>query len=91
LGEQFLIDAYAEWQRSAPAALEKMAADDPSGFCKLIGNLLTKEIDIEITANSELFAEITDFVTAFRLARQVIGSDDAPMIELKPEPDSIHE
>jgi hypothetical protein len=51
-----------------------------------------EEIDIELTANSELFVEITDFVTAFGLARQVIGSDDAaPMIELNPEPEPIHD
>ena len=89
LGEKFIEDAFAEWQKSGPQALKTMAKNDPSGFCKLIGYLLPKEIDATLTLNSEMFAEITDYVAAFRLARQVIGSDDAPMIELNAEP--IHD
>jgi hypothetical protein len=40
LGEQFIFDAYEEWKRSGPQALKTMAEEDPSGFCKLIGNIL---------------------------------------------------
>jgi hypothetical protein len=87
LGEQFLADLHAEWKKSGPAALKAMAENDPSGFVRVVANILPRELDFALTTESELFRDCTDFLAAYRLARQHIGAEDnPPMIDLTPEP-----
>jgi hypothetical protein len=86
LGEAFIQDAYAEWQISGPAALERMAQNDPSAFCRLIGGMLPQEVDATLSVDVDLLIEARTFAENFRLARQYIGADDEPpTIELKAE------
>ena len=87
LGEQFIADLHDEWQRSGTTALQRLAQDDPAGFCKITASILPKEIDATLTVDSDLFQEVRDFREAWRLARSYLGADDdKPMIELQPEP-----
>jgi hypothetical protein len=85
LGEEFIADLHAEWQRSGAEALERVAKDDPTQFVRVVASILPKEIDQTISIESELFREAADFREAWRLARQFIGSDDDKLIELQPE------
>jgi hypothetical protein len=43
LTEDFLADAYEQWQLHGSAALETMAKTEPAKFCQMIANLLPKE------------------------------------------------
>jgi len=87
LAEAFITDAYEEWKISGSAALKKMSQDDPSAFCRLIGGLLPKELDLALSIESDLFKDCADFVTAFRLARQFIGAEgNLLMVDVTPEP-----
>jgi hypothetical protein len=43
LAEDFLADAYEQWQLHGSAALETMAKTEPAKFCQMIANLLPKE------------------------------------------------
>ena len=43
LAEDFLSDAYEQWQQYGSMALETMAKDEPAKFCQMIANLLPKE------------------------------------------------
>jgi hypothetical protein len=43
LTEDFLADAYAQWQKHGSTALEAMATTDPAKFCQMVANLLPKE------------------------------------------------
>jgi hypothetical protein len=52
LSDDFLRDAYAEWQSSGPTALKAMAANDPSKFCQMVASLLPKESVLEQAGQS---------------------------------------
>ena len=43
LAEDFLTDAYQQWQQHGSKALETMATSEPAKFCQLVANLLPKE------------------------------------------------
>jgi hypothetical protein len=43
LTEDFLADAYEQWQLHGSTALEAMATTEPAKFCQMIANLLPKE------------------------------------------------
>ena len=43
LAEDFLADAYAQWQKHGSTALGAMATTDPAKFCQMVANLLPKE------------------------------------------------
>lgn len=74
LGEKFIEDAFAEWQKSGPAALKTMAETDPGGFVRVIAGILPAKLDV--TIESELFAAASTFAEAFRIARQHIGAEE---------------
>ena len=43
LAEDFIADAYAQWQQRGSTALETMAKTEPAKFCQMMANLLPKE------------------------------------------------
>jgi Family of unknown function (DUF5681) len=47
LAEDFLADAYQQWQQHGSKALETMAMSEPSKFCQMIAGLLPKEMLIQ--------------------------------------------
>ena len=79
LGEKFIEDAYAEWKKSGPAALETMAKTDPGGFVRVIAGILPAKLDV--TIEHELFAAASTFAEAFRIARQHVSDEET--LELK--------
>jgi hypothetical protein len=84
LGEQFITDLQAEWQKSGATALERMAKNDPSAFVKVVAQLQPKELDVALT--SDIFRDATNFAQAFRMARSITAEADAmPLIELQAE------
>ncbi len=54
LAESFLADAYEEWQKSGKAALQNVAQDNPYGFCKIMADLLPKELNVKIDPLEEM-------------------------------------
>jgi hypothetical protein len=94
LGEAFISDVYREWQRSGADCLKQMAASDPASFRRMVANILPAEIDAKLSVDVDLFRECQNFAQAFRLARQVLGTDGEPippMIELQPEAAHEHD
>jgi hypothetical protein len=81
LGEQFVSDLYAEWQKSGADALKRVAQDDPTAFVRVVANILPREIDATLAVDVDLFAECRDFAAAFRLARSVIGAVETDDVE----------
>ena len=43
LAEDFLADAYQQWQQHGSKALETMATSEPAKFCQMVAGLLPKE------------------------------------------------
>jgi hypothetical protein len=49
LGEAFLADVYESWQKHGAETLERMARDDPSGFVRVVANILPDKLDVGVT------------------------------------------
>jgi len=83
LSNAFVLDLHAEWERSGPAALKLMAMERPHEFCKLVGMLLPKELQLE---QSHVVSDLSDedLGALIEHARQQILERRAPaMIEDK--------
>src|SRR6478609_4873673 len=80
LAEDFIADAYAQWQQRGSTALETMAKTEPAKFCQMMANLLPKEtlMQDERVQISEIKLVIID---AAQQQPRVIEHDDT-----KPEP-----
>ncbi len=76
LGEQFIADLYAEWEKSGPDALKRMAKDDPSAFVRVVSQVLPREIDATLNVHADLFADVSTFRQAYELALRTIGADE---------------
>src|SRR5271166_6523259 len=62
LADDFLADAYQQWQLHGSTALETMAKTEPAKFCQMVANLLPKEavLQDERTQISEIKLVIID-------------------------------
>ena len=88
LGETFLIDLHNEWERSGPEALRRCAAEEPAQFCKIVANLLPKEIDSTLKVAVDLFQSCQNFHEAWLLSQKIIGGEidqNTLWIEAEPE------
>ena len=91
LGEKFLDALLAEWRRSGKRALEKASGDDPVAFCKMIANLLPKEIaqSISINENMHLSIEVARFDQAYECWGRFLGArPPVQLIEAPPADDN---
>ena len=57
LGEQFCQDVYAKWQEVGDRCIDEMIADKPGDFVKLVATMLPKEMNLNVTDNSEMSDE----------------------------------
>jgi hypothetical protein len=48
LGEKFIADAYAHWQKNGMAALERMFREDPSGYVRVIAGILPDKLEVDV-------------------------------------------
>lgn len=83
LTTEFIDALYSKWQKHGSDVLDRVIADDPAAFLRVVGQILPKELDVALTVKSDLFAEAQTFAQAYRLAREVIGADPSKMIELE--------
>lgn len=54
LGEAFLNDAYETWKTRGKRCLEEMAESDPGGFCRLIGNILPDQFEMDVNVGVQI-------------------------------------
>jgi hypothetical protein len=74
LGEAFLEDLRVVWTEDGIDALRRCAREDPTGFCRIISNLLPKDIDINVSGS----IDVGDFATRFRHAVELLGNQPGP-------------
>jgi hypothetical protein len=75
LAEDFLSDAYQQWQQNGPKALETMATSEPAKFCQMVASLLPKEMHIKDSALEDMSTdEIRDALARIATIRTLIGS-----------------
>jgi hypothetical protein len=79
LGEAFLEDLRDAWNLHGIEALRRCATEDPSQFCRIIANLLPRDIDINLTAT----ADTASFAERFRAAVELLGNEPKLQPELQ--------
>ncbi len=57
LAEDFLADAFQQWQQHGSKALETMATSEPAKFCQMVAGLLPREMHIKDAALEEMSTE----------------------------------
>ena len=57
LGEQFCQDVYEKWQEAGTRCIDKMIADKPGDFVKLVATMLPKEMNLTVSDGSDLTDE----------------------------------
>jgi len=79
VAEDFLADAYQQWQLHGSTALETMATSEPAKFCQMVANLLPKEtvLQDERVQISEIQLVIID---AAQPQARIIEHDDPALI-----------
>jgi hypothetical protein len=70
LSEDFLQDLHAAWNAHGIQALERCAMEEPSQFCKLIANLLPRDVNLNLTPD----LDVADFAARFRNAVSLLGN-----------------
>jgi hypothetical protein len=61
LGEQFLIDLAASWEKHGPQALERCAQEEPSQYLRVVASLMPKELDLSVSHHVQVEAILADF------------------------------
>jgi len=79
LGEAFLEDLRDAWNEHGIEALRRCATEDPSQFCRIIANLLPRDIDINLTGS----IDVADFATRFRTAVELLGNQPPQQPKMK--------
>jgi hypothetical protein len=79
LGEAFLEDLRDAWNEHGKEALRRCATEDPSQFCRIIANLLPRDIDINLAAT----VDAASFAERFRTAVGLLGNEPQQMPKQK--------
>ena len=79
LSEDFLFDLRSAWNEFGVEALRRCATEEPSQFCRIVSNLLPRDVDINLTAT----VEVTSFAERFRAAVELLGNAPQRQPELK--------
>lgn len=69
LGEQFVADIYADWQKHGVATIELVREKKPDAYLKVVASLLPKELNVRVSeledlADKELDDHLFDLVQA---------------------------
>jgi hypothetical protein len=48
LGEAFVQDVYATWQKHGAKTLERMVQEDPGGFVRVAANILPDKLEVDV-------------------------------------------
>jgi hypothetical protein len=73
LGEQFISDLAAVWQKHGLTALEQCAIDEPAQFCRVVASLLPKQAEMNVDVS--VMHDVSSVVEAFRVASDLLGTD----------------
>jgi hypothetical protein len=71
LGEQYIQDLKTVWAEEGIDALRRCAREDATGFCRLIGNLMPRDLNI----NHDVTVDVADFAARFRNAVALLGNE----------------
>jgi Family of unknown function (DUF5681) len=74
LSEDFLADLHEAWQQHGPDALVRCAEQRPDAFCKLIADLLPRNVSVDVAHT----VDAAGFVEQFRHAVALLHNQPMP-------------
>ena len=83
LGEAFLEDLRDSWLECGATALKRCAEEDPAAYCRIIANLLPRDVNLNVAV------DVSEFANTFRHALEMLGNEPAlpkPRRSLRKEP-----
>lgn len=54
LGEQFVADIYADWQKHGIATIQQVREEKPDAYLKVVASLLPKELNVRVSDLEDL-------------------------------------
>ena len=72
LGEAFVADLYADWQKHGPVTITKVRETRPADYLKLIASILPKDVNMNVSP----FEHMTDAELEALIARLLAERDD---------------
>lgn len=76
LGEKFLHDLKAVWEEDGIDALRRCARDDATGFCRIVSNLMPRDIAVTVTNT----VDVGTFAARFRAAISLLHDVQEPNV-----------
>jgi hypothetical protein len=82
LSHKFLLDLIADWEANGAAAIRIMRHEDPVAYCKLVGSLVPREVEITANTVAELDdTELDRMISSLRA--QIAAKQEVPMLTTK--------
>jgi hypothetical protein len=75
LGEAFIEDLKTVWEEDGISALRRCAAEDPGQFCRIVANLLPKDLNVNLTTTNA-----SEFAARFKVAVEMLGNVEPPRL-----------
>ena len=75
LSSLFLEDLHSTWLEYGATALARCAVEEPSQFCKLVGSLLPRDVNLNVALDA------AEYATRFRTAIELLGNE-APQMKI---------
>jgi hypothetical protein len=71
----------ADFVKHGPATIRRLREENPGKYLALMVQMMPKDLHIAMEVKHSLFADAPDFLTAFRMARDMIGAEPPMLIE----------
>jgi len=79
LSENFLTDLHDAWQQHGPNALARCAEQKPDAFCRIVADLLPRNVSVDVAHT----VDVGSFVERFRAAVELLGNKPQHLPKLK--------
>lgn len=83
LGEAFVSDLEAHWLKNGPDAIDRVYANDPSTYLRVVANVLPKELNVTVSVLDTMSDD--DLLVLLQGLRERRRQQQAKVIDATPE------
>jgi ribosomal protein L32E len=81
LGEKFIADAYADWQKHGLETLRRMRETDPSGYVRVIAGILPDKLEVDVKHQISRIERVIIDAPARAVDTHVLPQEQPKLIE----------
>ena len=91
LAQAFIDALHDDFSQNGVSAIEIVRRTKPDVYVRVVAAILPRELDVALSINHSLSEEYAralsyaDALKVLRAAREMVGAEEPPMIELNPE------